>query len=308
MIKKTLLSMGAGLTMMAMVAGTALAHNFALSNVTACQPDGSLKITWTVDNKTDSTKDLTITESSEYMVFNDNSKVQLAAAVPAGTKIPAGQEPTYVQTVDGTKAAKITLKITGSYSGEQPQQHQSTATLEEACQQPSTITVKKTTSPTGDPTNFSITISTENGQVIGDATQSIKDGGSVVYKVTNGTYNVTEAAVDGWTQTSNTCKDLVVGPGTETDVWVEDEDQTPTNTDCTIVNTKNTTPVTPPTGGQGGGQVLGATTTQVVAPVGSVNGGEGAASKTTEFVALLGLAGSLGAVGYGVRRLSKSVR
>jgi hypothetical protein len=291
MVKKILISTVAGLAMVALGAGTALAHDFAISKTAECQPDGSYKISWTIDNTTESSKDLTITASSDESV------------VPVNTVIPADHNQTFVQIADGTQPGSFTLKITGVYSDEEPQMHQRTATLRYACKQPSTITVKKTTNPAGDPTNFSVTISTEDGQVYGDATQSIKDGGSVVYKVADGTYNVTEAAVSGWSQTSNTCKDLVVSSETESDIWVNDENQTPTptNVDCAITNTKNTTPPT----GQGGGQVL-AVTTQVKAPVGPVNGGAGAGSEAVNLAALLGLGSSLGAVGFGIRRLVKS--
>lgn len=283
----------AGLAMVVFGAGIALAHDFAISKTAECQPDGSYKISWTIDNTTESSKDLTITASSDESV------------VPVNTVIPADHNQTFVQIADGTQPGSFTLKITGVYSGESPQMHQRTATLRYACKQPSTITVKKTTSPAGDPTNFSVTITTENGQVFGDVIQSIKDGGSVVYKVADGTYSVTEASVNGWTMTSNTCKDLVVNSETESDIWVNDENQTPTptNVDCAITNTKNATPPT----GQGGGQVLSATT-QVKAPVGPVNGGSGAASKTISLAALLGLTGSISALGYGIRRLNKIYR
>jgi hypothetical protein len=67
------------------------------------------------------------------------------------------------------------------------------------------------------------------------------------------------------------------------------------------------TTTTPPTGGQGGGQVLGAATTAGVAatPAGGVNAGTGGVS-TLSLGALVGLTASIGSLGLGARRLSKT--
>lgn len=162
-----------------------------------------------------------------------------------------------------------------------------------------TITVTKQTNPHNDPQSFSLTASSsDGGKVYGDATTSIKDNGSVVFHVKPGyTYSVTETVPAGWTMNSNTCSNLEVGSKPVIGPLSRVGPPAPANLDkeCEIDNTKNATPV-----------VLGIQTPQpqvVAAPVGGVGAGSG--SSGANLGALLGLAGSLGAVGFGLRSARK---
>ncbi|HET9721645.1 MAG TPA: hypothetical protein VFP32_01285 [Candidatus Saccharimonadales bacterium] len=294
-MKKILATLIAGVAMVLVPAGAAFAWSYGLTGTGECQPDGSFQISWKINNSS---------ESKALVVTSSNRDV-----VKVGDSVPAYHSQTFTETVDGTKAGSFTLSLKANWPGGDTNQvsQSSTVHLWEACQQPPTLTVHKTTNPAGDQTSFMVTAATTDGAIYGGATQNIMDGGTVVYKVkAGGTYSVTEQTVNGWTMTSNSCQNLTVGKVHEDIVTYhhdEDSDQ-PVNVDCAIVNTKN---VTPPTGGQGGGVVLGATTTtpQVQAPTGGVGAGFGGASSTTSVAALVGLVGSLGSIGYGIRRMSK---
>jgi hypothetical protein len=283
-MKKLLLSIVAGLALVAIPVSVARAWpiSWETSGEGQCQSDGSFQITWKIKNQNDD-KTLTVQESNR-------------AAVPVGSTVSADQTGVFTESVDGTHSGTYKLTIKASWPSDQGlAEKDASVQLEKACKQPSTLTVNKTTSPVGDQTVFSITATTQDGQVYGDATQSIKDGTTVIYKVAPGTYTVVETAVSGWTQTSNTCK------GVEFKSY---HDEKIANKECEIVNTKN---VTPPTGGSGG-SVLGTTTTTQVAatPSGSVGAGFGGGSRATNIAAIFGVIGSLGSVGYGLRRLNKS--
>ncbi len=74
------------------------------------------------------------------------------------------------------------------------------------------LIVQKTTLPSGDQTEFSITASSStNGSVLNGTTGSITDSSDHDYQVTTGTYSVNETIPTGWIQTANTCTDVVVG-------------------------------------------------------------------------------------------------
>lgn len=90
-----------------------------------------------------------------------------------------------------------------------------------------TLTVYKVTDPSSDTTTqFSIT-ATGSGTITGNPTQTITGGSSVKYTVTAGTYSVSEAALAGWTTTSNTCSNIqITASGSAS---------------CTITNTKQAT-------------------------------------------------------------------
>lgn len=91
------------------------------------------------------------------------------------------------------------------------------------------ITVYKVTQPANDPTGFQVTAS-GSGTVFGDKTQTVKSGQPVVFEVDqDGKYSVSEAAAEGWTQTSNTCKDIKI------------DSRNLTKT-CTITNKKDAVP------------------------------------------------------------------
>ncbi len=85
------------------------------------------------------------------------------------------------------------------------------------------LIVEKTTVPGGSAQSFAINAS-GTGTITGGGAGSITDATDKHYEVTPGTYSVTETPVAGWTETSNTCDDVVVAAGeTET---------------CTITNTQ----------------------------------------------------------------------
>ncbi len=92
------------------------------------------------------------------------------------------------------------------------------------------IVVHKVTDPANDPTSFQITAS-GSGNIAGNATRSISTSQDVTYDVAQGTYAVTEQAASGWSETSNTCSNLVINASTPLVNGV------PTLT-CTITNTK----------------------------------------------------------------------
>ena len=76
------------------------------------------------------------------------------------------------------------------------------------------LIVNKITNPANDETSFDTSISTENGTVISDSSQSISTVKSADYEVFPGTYSVSEnnLPVD-WQQTENTCLNVSVGAG-----------------------------------------------------------------------------------------------
>ena len=89
--------------------------------------------------------------------------------------------------------------------------------------QPGHLIVTKVTDPTDTQTLFPITIS-GTGSMEAPLTRDVKDGQPVDYQVNVGTYSVSEAVPNGWSQTGNNCSQISVGLG-ETK-------------NCTITNTK----------------------------------------------------------------------
>ncbi len=85
------------------------------------------------------------------------------------------------------------------------------------------LIVDKITNPAGNATVFNISAS-GSGTITGGGAGTVTDALNKNYEVTPGTYSVSETIPSGWTQTSNTCSGVVVGPG-----------ETKT---CVIVNTQ----------------------------------------------------------------------
>ncbi|MBI5019088.1 hypothetical protein HZB58_02350, partial [Candidatus Gottesmanbacteria bacterium] len=79
-------------------------------------------------------------------------------------------------------------------------------------QQNGHLTVQKTTIPAGSQQSFAIT-ATGSGTITGGGAGSITDSTDQTYEVTAGTYSVSETVPTGWTQTSNTCSNVVVAAG-----------------------------------------------------------------------------------------------
>jgi uncharacterized repeat protein (TIGR01451 family) len=92
------------------------------------------------------------------------------------------------------------------------------------------IIVNKVTNPANDQTAFSVTAS-GTAAIVGNTTRSLTTSSPVTYEVSQGTYSVSETVPTGWTQTANTCSNLVINGNTPLVNGI------PTVT-CTITNTK----------------------------------------------------------------------
>jgi len=71
------------------------------------------------------------------------------------------------------------------------------------------LRVQKTTIPSGDPTEFSVTVS-GGGQVYGAATGSVTDVADYTFTVEPNIYSVSEDVPSNWEQTSNSCSGILV--------------------------------------------------------------------------------------------------
>ncbi|MBI4079984.1 lamin tail domain-containing protein [Candidatus Kaiserbacteria bacterium] len=111
------------------------------------------------------------------------------------------------------------------------------------------LIVDKMTEPSGSSAVFSVT-ATGTGSIAGGGAGTTTDAISKEYMVSAGTYSVTEAALAGWIEASNTCVDVVVGVGetktctitnhrlpklTVTKFVVNDNGGTATTTDFTLM-------------------------------------------------------------------------
>ena len=74
------------------------------------------------------------------------------------------------------------------------------------------LIVQKTTIPSGDQTVFTIN-ATGSGTITGGGTGTVTDTSDKNYEVTAGTYSVAETVPDGWSETGDTCQNIVVAPG-----------------------------------------------------------------------------------------------
>jgi hypothetical protein len=88
-----------------MLVTPAFAWSFTVKGNGQCQEDGSYKITWNINNKTES-DDLVITK----VVASST-----AAVTPTPTLVKAYKDQNFTQVVDGTKAANFSLNITGHW-------------------------------------------------------------------------------------------------------------------------------------------------------------------------------------------------
>lgn len=114
--------------------GTASAWTYGLTGSGQCQPDGSYKITWTVDNRTER-EALNIKHSSNPGV------------VPTGDgAVAAFQKKDFYQTADGTKPGSFSLSLKANWKSDSTKRERTaTVNLQEACKQP----VTETTPPVG---------------------------------------------------------------------------------------------------------------------------------------------------------------
>lgn len=148
MKKSVIVSVISGIAMFGMLSGTASAWYYTMSGSGVCQPDGSYKITWTVNNTSEPTQ-LEVRKSSNVDV------------VKVGETIPARQSENFYQTVDGTKPGAFKLELTADWKEDRSNMKRSaTVTLNEACQQPEEPETPQTPET---PTNG-------GGQVLGQVT------------------------------------------------------------------------------------------------------------------------------------------
>jgi hypothetical protein len=135
-MKKLLLSAAASATIVILPAAQAYAWTYALSGSGVCQPNGSYKITWVVDNSHEN-QDMKVTYSSNPSV------------IAVGAKVPAYKTVSFAQVADGTKAATFNLTLKGNWPSDQTQQsHTASVNLYKACAQPTPPATPPVTPPT----------------------------------------------------------------------------------------------------------------------------------------------------------------
>lgn len=106
------------------IPGAAFAWTYSLTGSGSCQPDGSYKITWTVDNTAEN-EALHITASSD------------TAVVPVGTDIAAHQTQAFYQTAAGTAAANFSLSLSGNFPSDHTiRNRDASVSLSAPCAQP----------------------------------------------------------------------------------------------------------------------------------------------------------------------------
>lgn len=124
-MKKRLMLVSA-LTALCMVGATGVAYawTFNFKGRGVCQADGTFKITWTVDNRTEA-EPMTVTDSN------------IPAGIPVGSVIPAKGQKGFVQVVDGKTTKTITGTIKGNWPSDQNKvQKTSKVKLSTPCPQP----------------------------------------------------------------------------------------------------------------------------------------------------------------------------
>lgn len=123
-MKKALLSVAAGITMAIVPTLSAGAWHYGLTGSGACEQDGSYKVTWVVDN----------TSESQALKIKSSSN---SSVVSVGTQIPAYKTATFTQTADGTKPGSFTLSLKGNWPSDRNKQlRTATVRLADACTQP----------------------------------------------------------------------------------------------------------------------------------------------------------------------------
>ncbi|MEK7642426.1 MAG: hypothetical protein AAB392_01385 [Patescibacteria group bacterium] len=138
-------------------------------------------------------------------------------AVTSGVPVPINPG-TYIASEDFATAVGYSLTgFTGDCDGSGnitvALGESKTCTLTNDDQSGNLIVHKVTVPGTDTTTQFSVTLNSTPVNFGGNATQNIVGGGIVNYEVNAGTYSVTEAPQAGWTQTSNTCSNIVIPNG-----------------------------------------------------------------------------------------------
>lgn len=171
-----------------------------------------LTVTKVVVNDNGGTKDI-----SEFPLFVDQTSIKSGAQTGfnVGTyTVSESNQVGYTGTITGD------CDINGLITLEAGDIKSCTITNDD---NPGTLIVNKVTIPTDTETTFSIT-ATGSGAIQGSATRDMNDGTPVEYTVDAGVYDVTEAFLLGWSETNNTCNDVLVTNGGEGS--------------CTITNTE----------------------------------------------------------------------
>lgn len=136
-MKKVLFTLMTGLVFVGLPAGVANAWTFSMKGQGVCQQDGSYKITWTVNNSTES-QPLRITKSSNTSV------------VAVGDTVPAKQKKDFIQNASGTQAATFKLALEGDWESDtNDRKREATVILDKACMQPIPPETPPVTPPTG---------------------------------------------------------------------------------------------------------------------------------------------------------------
>jgi hypothetical protein len=282
MKKKISMFLISAFALMAFPAGTAFAWTFGLTGNGVCEPNGSYKITWTVDNTTES-ETLRITASSNTGV------------VPVGTEVAADSKEDFAQIVSGTTPGTFNLTLQGDWPSDSTDRTRTaTVTLTQPCGGMGGGEEDKVTlcHGTGSNTNPYEKITIDNSGAY-NGHYSVHQGsiypgnggswGDIIPPFTfeENTYQMNWDTA-GQTIYRNDCKLVVGGMGG--------------GSVTTVTAAATTTP--PPTGGRGAAQP------QVQAPVGGVNAGFGNSPNQVNIVSLMGLISSMAVAGLGMRRLS----
>lgn len=137
-MKKAIVAFVFGLSLFIGMGGSASAWSFSFNGQGACQPDGSYKIIWTIDN----------TKEKEALDIKYSSNPSIIPAVDGA--VPSKQKRDFTQVVSGTKPDKFSMKISANWqSDQQLRTAERSVKLKKACDQPAPVTPTPTQSEGG---------------------------------------------------------------------------------------------------------------------------------------------------------------
>jgi len=118
--------------------GVASAWTYKLTGQGVCQPDGSFKVTWKVNNSTEN-EPLTVTYSSNNLI------------IPVGSTVPAHQSKDFIRVGNGKVAATFSLTLKANWPSDQANHTQhAEVKLTKACPQPVQTPVQPPVTPPTD--------------------------------------------------------------------------------------------------------------------------------------------------------------
>lgn len=310
MRKKIASIVASALMMTGLIGASALAWTYNVTGSGSCQPDGTFKITWTVDNSAES-EALNITASSN------------TSLIPVGTQIAGHTTKDYTQSVSGSQAASFSLSLTGNFASDQTQRTESaTVQLAEPCSQgggqgggdEDKVTLCHATSSSTNP-YVRITVDS-SGAYNGHYSQhtgpifspGASNWGDIIptFSFNNQTYSLNWNAA-GQAVFNNNCQVMTGGQGGGPQVDCDNDTDNSPASECApngggqgggstpgVNLTSSTTTISTPSGG---GQGAGVSSV----PAGAVNAGGG--KKSINAGSLIGFVASLTTLGFGVRRL-----